>query len=155
MALVSLCLCSCEEGDAEIMFSTVGNSDPDNMGVYYDSPDPCCIAKFYTVYAGAQSGELILKAKNVNNIYFDDPSEKYHIYYGETPDGQIDHDKLIYEEIGMTVTIIDHRKLKFEFKELSLDPDADYTFLMSGVGVKSNKGGKIRETGITVHRSNR
>lgn len=63
---------SCEEKDLEanIIFKQVENTNPSDIHLYYESPDPSCgIRKMYDITAGTKGGQITLVAPDVENIH--------------------------------------------------------------------------------------
>lgn len=62
--MLSLVSCeSCEsEDEAAITYTIVKNTKSKDIEVIYDSPDPSCVGKSYTISAREGGGELILRS---------------------------------------------------------------------------------------------
>ena len=132
MALLALIAVACNNNDeplpetggkpaeALITFDVQSIESPDNLKVFYQSPDPGCGMPYsYDIYCDYKANELVLKCKNLEEINLEkygqivlreDWSDKVTIYPGATSS--------TCEAAGFTVTVVDKNTLKFVFDEV-------------------------------------
>lgn len=158
-SFLMFCACaswvSCEEDDAELMFTTKLCAPHNNVKIEYYSPDPLHVSRSYWITANKYASELVIKCRNASNIYIAGLSDELPDDYDPDVEvnGIVDGDTYISPNGYWSVTLVDANTLKFVFDEVK-EPNPHYTLGMIGSAVMvtapSSKG--QLQTGIKILR---
>lgn len=138
LPLFAFVFTSCEPEEADLRFSTVSSSD--NVHVRYESPDPSCFPKIYTIATNSEAGELTLKCKDAKKIYIENDPESPSRY--------------VSTKGSWVAEMISSNKVKIVFDKIENNPDEEgvanfhYDYI---VFAANKKGGKVTEA-ITIYR---
>lgn len=145
-------LCGCEEEDSPLLFTTIENTNPQNVKIDYYSPDPSCQPRSYTITTNRFAGELTIKCSNAPSIYFAEIGNNSRAKYGVTASGEIDINTLVFDDGKWYVSLIDNNHLKFVFRETPVNPDLDFVMENDFVKICAKSKNKVLETNISVWR---
>ena len=129
MLLACVSVVSCEEDDAELMFTTETCAPRSNVKIDYYSPDPVHVDRTYWITANCKASELVIKCSNASNLSIAGLSDAKPDDYD--PDvvleGIVDGGKFISPNGYWSVTVVDDDTLKFVFDEVK-EPNPHYIY---------------------------
>ncbi|MBD5163341.1 MAG: hypothetical protein HDT09_01395 [Bacteroidales bacterium] len=130
--------------DAAVVFNIETIASPENIGIDYSSPDPCCgVPKYYSIVADGNPNELVMKATNIEKITLVQAVETTCSLVNEevlTTRGKVINSAVSFENSACTFEIVDDNVLKITLNELSdqMSGKVDYTQIRFIVADASN-----------------
>lgn len=155
MFLISVSLVSCEEDDAELMFTTVACAPQSNVKIEYYSPDPVHVDRTYWITANKNASELVIRCSNASNISIVSLSDALPDDYDPDVevDGIVEDARFISPNGCWSVTLVDDNTLKFVFDEVK-EPNLHYIYgvVSSGLTIAAQGPKGKLETWISILR---
>ena len=133
--------------DAAVVFNIETIASPENIDIYYSSPDPGCgVPKRYSINADGTPNELVMKCTNLDKISLIKAVESTFATVsdeGTTTRGKVSETYVNFENSACTFEIVDDNVLKITLNELSeeLKDKVCYTDVRVTIGDASNTTG--------------
>ena len=123
--------------EASIVFDIESVASPDNLVVYYSSSDPGCgLPKSYSIFAGFEPNELVMKCTNLDKIVLTWAMEyTYSTATGEQTEStaSIVNSSFSFENSACSMEVVDDNLLKITLKEMAPEMMPDNAMIFNSI----------------------